>query len=166
MYLPAANPRRPLMHHILAKTWTGGALAAGDSPDVGLQQCRVSQEEIQTEQLCVRLWKAAGAQGVLWQCNDESRSLFHCYVIEVDHLGKAKAGISTIALDRDIRLQEAIRCSRWPEEEPNRLMKCDIPNFINTDQNSSFGEDDLLFLDPPIVLEDKPVAQTSHKDLN
>ncbi|XP_032327051.1 uncharacterized protein LOC116660823 isoform X8 [Camelus ferus] len=37
MYLPAANPRRPLMHHILAKILAWGALAAGDSPDVGLQ---------------------------------------------------------------------------------------------------------------------------------
>ncbi|KAB1271210.1 Melanocortin-2 receptor accessory protein 2 [Camelus dromedarius] len=98
--------------------------------------------------------------------NDESRSLFHCYIDEVDHLDKAKAGIPTIAIDSDIRLQEAIRCSRWPEEEPNRLMKCDIPNFINTDQNSSFGEDDLLILESPIVLENKPLAQTSPKDLN
>ncbi|KAB1252374.1 Melanocortin-2 receptor accessory protein 2 [Camelus dromedarius] len=111
-----------------------------------LRQCRVSREEIQTEQLCVRIWKTAGAQGVIWQGNDESRSLFHCNVNEVDHLDKAKAGIPTIALDNDIRLQEAIRCSRWPEEEPNRLMKSDIPNFINTDQNSSFGDDDLLIL--------------------
>ncbi|KAB1252368.1 Melanocortin-2 receptor accessory protein 2, partial [Camelus dromedarius] len=143
-----------------------GSLAAGDSPDVGLQQCRVSREEIQTQQLCGRLWKTAAAQGVLWQGNDESRSLFHCYVNEVDRLGKAKSGIQTIALDSDIRLQEAIRCIRWPKEEPNRVMKCDIPNFINTDQNYSFGEDDLLILEPPIVLENNPVAQTSHKDLN
>ncbi|KAB1252367.1 Melanocortin-2 receptor accessory protein 2 [Camelus dromedarius] len=80
----------------------------------------------------------------------DSRSLFHCYVNEVDRLGKAKSGIQTIALDSDIRLQEAIRCIRWPKEEPNRVMKCDIPNFINTDQNYSFGEDDLLILEPPI----------------
>ncbi|XP_074234389.1 uncharacterized protein LOC141579767 isoform X1 [Camelus bactrianus] len=230
MYLPAANPRRPLMHHIQAKImtwgglgrrkfarcWTPGAAsaaleagrrspgelgpgrrrrqrrrlgvgvrsrellhffspprpglgatsAAGDLPEVRLQQCRVSREEIQTQQLCGRLWKTAAAQGVLWQGNDESRSLFHCYVNEVDRLGKAKSGIPTIALDSDIRLQEAIRCIRWPKEEPNRVMKCDIPNFINTDQNYSFGEDDLLILEPPIVLENNPVAQTSHKDLN
>ncbi|KAB1252350.1 Melanocortin-2 receptor accessory protein 2, partial [Camelus dromedarius] len=100
------------------------------------------------------------------QVNDESRSIFHCYVNEVDHLDKAKSGIPTIALDRDVRLQEAIRCSRWPEEEPNRIMKCDIPNFINTDQNSSYGEDDLLILETPIVLENRPIAQTSDKDLN
>ncbi len=106
-----------------------------------LLQCGVSREEIQTEQLCVGLWKTAGAQGVLWQHNDESRSLFHCYVNEVDRMDKAKAGIPTIALDSDVRLQEAIRCSRWPEEEPNGLMKCDTPSFINTDKNSSFGED-------------------------
>ncbi|KAB1264735.1 Melanocortin-2 receptor accessory protein 2 [Camelus dromedarius] len=132
----------------------------------GCTQCRVSREQIQTEQICVRLWETAGAPDVLWQHNDESRSLFHCYINEVDRLDKAKAGIPTIALDSDVRLQEAIRCSGWPEEEPNWLMKCDIPNFINTDQNSSFGEDDLLIFEPPIVLENKPVAQTSHKQLN
>ncbi|KAB1251259.1 Melanocortin-2 receptor accessory protein 2 [Camelus dromedarius] len=106
----------------------------------------------------VRCTNIEDSQGVM--------SLFHCYVNEVDHLDKAKAAIPTMALDRDVRLQEAIRCSIWPEDDPNRLMKCDIPNFINTDQNSSFGEDDLLILEPPIVLENKPVAQTSHKDLN
>ncbi|XP_072813705.1 uncharacterized protein [Vicugna pacos] len=134
--------------HFFSPPWPGlGATsAAGDLPEVRLQQCRVSREEIQTEQLCVRLWKMAAAQGVLWQCNHESRSLFHCYINGVDHLDKAKAGIPTIALYSDIPLQEAIRSSRWPEEEPNRLMKCDIPSFINTDLNSSFVENDFLIL--------------------
>ncbi|XP_032340435.1 melanocortin-2 receptor accessory protein 2 isoform X2 [Camelus ferus] len=100
------------------------------------------------------------------QGNEESRSFFHCYINEVDHLDKAKAGLQTTALDSDIQLQEAIRRSGQPEEELNRLMKFDIPNFVNTDQNSSFGEDDLLISEPPTVLENKPVAQTSRKDLD
>ncbi|KAF6115080.1 melanocortin 2 receptor accessory protein 2 [Phyllostomus discolor] len=100
------------------------------------------------------------------QGNEESRSLFHCYINEVEHLEKAKAGPQTTALDSDVRFQEGIRSSGPPEEELNRLMKFDIPNFVNTDQNSSFGDDDLLISEPPIVLENKPVSQTSHKDLD
>lgn len=95
---------------------------------------------------------------------DESRFLFHCYINEVEHMDRAKTGQQTTALDTDVQLQETIRSSRRPEEELNRFMKFDIPNFVNTDQNS-FGEDDLLISEPPIVLEDKPVVQTSHKDL-
>ncbi|XP_007949374.1 melanocortin-2 receptor accessory protein 2 [Orycteropus afer afer] len=100
------------------------------------------------------------------QGNEESRSLFHCYINEVDHLDRPKASHQTTALDSDVQFQEALRNSGRPEEELNRLMKFDIPNFVNTDHNSSFGEDDFLISDPPIVLENKPVCQTSHKDLN
>ena len=99
------------------------------------------------------------------QGNEESRSFFHCYINEVDHLEKAKACLQTTALDSEVHLQEAIRCCGQPEEELNRLMKFDIPNFVNTDQNS-FGEDDLLISETPIVLENKPVVQTSHKELD
>ncbi|XP_016811441.1 melanocortin-2 receptor accessory protein 2 isoform X4 [Pan troglodytes] len=99
------------------------------------------------------------------QGNEESRSLFHCYINEVERLDRAKACHQTTALDSDVQLQEAIRSSGQPEEELNRLMKFDIPNFVNTDQNS-FGEDDLLISEPPIVLETKPLSQTSHKDLD
>ncbi|XP_012324241.1 melanocortin-2 receptor accessory protein 2 isoform X2 [Aotus nancymaae] len=99
------------------------------------------------------------------QGNEESRSLFHCYINEVERLDKVKACHQTTALDSDVQLQEAIRSTGQPEEELNRLMKFDIPNFVNTDQNS-FGEDDLLISEPPIVLETKPLSQTSHKDLN
>ncbi|XP_024432405.2 melanocortin-2 receptor accessory protein 2 [Desmodus rotundus] len=100
------------------------------------------------------------------QGNEESRSLFHCYINEVEHLEKAKACPQTTALNSDVQLQEGIRSSGPPEEELNRLMKFDIPNFVNTDQNSSFGDDDLLISEPPVVLENKPVSQTLHKDLD
>ncbi|XP_019508017.1 PREDICTED: melanocortin-2 receptor accessory protein 2 [Hipposideros armiger] len=99
------------------------------------------------------------------QGNEESRSLFHCYINEVEHSDRAKACHQTTALDSDVQLQEAIRSGGRPEEELNRLMKFDIPNFVNTDQNSSFGDDDLLISEPPIVLENKPVSQTSNQDL-
>ncbi|XP_077018470.1 melanocortin-2 receptor accessory protein 2 isoform X2 [Tamandua tetradactyla] len=99
------------------------------------------------------------------QSNEESRSIFHCYINEVEHMDRAKACLQTTALDSDVQFQEAIRSSRKPEEELNRLMKFDIPNFVNTDQSSSFGEDDLLISEPPIVLENKPVSQISQRDL-
>ncbi|KAM7149579.1 LOW QUALITY PROTEIN: melanocortin-2 receptor accessory protein 2-like [Molossus nigricans] len=98
------------------------------------------------------------------QGNEESRSLFHCYINEVGHLEKASCH-QTAALD-NVQLQEVIRSSGQPEEELNRLMKFHIPNFVNTDQNTSFRDDDLLISGPPVVLDNKPVSQTSHKDLD
>ncbi|XP_053458581.1 melanocortin-2 receptor accessory protein 2 isoform X2 [Nycticebus coucang] len=100
-----------------------------------------------------------------YQGNEESRSLFHCYINEVGHVDRAKACHQTTGLDSDIQLQEAVRGSRRPEEELDRLMTFDIPNFVNTEQNASFGEDDLLISKPPVVLENKPLSQASHKDL-
>ncbi|XP_060061438.1 melanocortin-2 receptor accessory protein 2 isoform X2 [Erinaceus europaeus] len=100
------------------------------------------------------------------QGTEESRSFFHCYINEVEHLDRAKASHQTTALDSDVQLQETMRNGGQSEEELNRLMKFDIPNFVNTDQNSSFGEDDLLISEPPIVLENKPVAQISHRVLD
>ncbi|XP_005347595.1 melanocortin-2 receptor accessory protein 2 isoform X2 [Microtus ochrogaster] len=99
------------------------------------------------------------------QGNEESRSLFHCYINEVEHLDRVKACHQTTAIDSDVHLQEAIRSSAEAEEQLSRFMKFDIPNFVNTDQNSSFGEDDLLISEPPVLLENKPVSQTSRKDL-
>lgn len=99
------------------------------------------------------------------QGNEESRSLFHCYINEVEHLGRVKVCHQTTAIDSDVHLQEAVRSSAEAEEQLSRFMKFDIPNFVNTDQNSSFGEDDLLISEPPVLLENKPVSQTSRKDL-
>ncbi|XP_076432825.1 melanocortin-2 receptor accessory protein 2 isoform X3 [Peromyscus maniculatus bairdii] len=99
------------------------------------------------------------------QGNEESRSLFHCYINEVEHLDRVKVCHQTTAIDSDVQLQEAIRSSGRSEEELSRFMKFDIPNFVNTDQNS-FGEDDLLISEPPVLLENKPVSQTSRIDLD
>ncbi|GAB1294503.1 Cytochrome b5 reductase 4 [Apodemus speciosus] len=98
------------------------------------------------------------------QGNEESRSLFHCYINEVEHLDRVKVCHRTTAIDSDVHLQEAIRSGGRPEEELTRFMNFDIPNFVNTDQNS-FGEDDLLISEPPVLLENKPVSQTSRIDL-
>ncbi|XP_050996207.1 melanocortin-2 receptor accessory protein 2 [Acomys russatus] len=100
------------------------------------------------------------------QGNEESRSLFHCYINEVEHLDRVKVCHQTTAIDSDVQLQEAIRSCGRPEEELSRFMKFDIPNFVNTDQNSSFGEDDLLISEPPVLLENKPLSQTSRVDLD
>lgn len=99
------------------------------------------------------------------QGNEESRSLFHCYINEVEHLDRVKVCHQTTAIDSDVHLQEASRSSGRPEEELARFMKFDIPNFVNTEQ-SSFGEDDLLISEAPVLLENKPVSQTSRIDLD
>ncbi|KAG8444819.1 hypothetical protein GDO86_009829 [Hymenochirus boettgeri] len=84
--------------------------------------------------------------------NEESRSLFHCYINEVDQPDRMKNRNRTI--DNEIVIQQTIRNCKV-EEEINGLAKFNIPNFVNTDQSSSIGDDDLLIYDPPIILENK-----------
>ncbi|XP_072498827.1 melanocortin-2 receptor accessory protein 2 isoform X2 [Notamacropus eugenii] len=96
----------------------------------------------------------------------ESRFLFHCYINEVDQLDKPKTSHKATSVDADELFQEGSRSSGRPEEDLTQMSKFNIPNFVNTDPNSSFGEDDLLISEPPIVLENKPIAQTSHEVLD
>ncbi|XP_043861294.1 melanocortin-2 receptor accessory protein 2 [Dromiciops gliroides] len=97
----------------------------------------------------------------------ESRSLFHCYINEVEQLDRPKTSHKATAVGADEFFQEGSGSSGKPEEEDlTQMTKFNIPNFVNTDPNSSFGEDDLLISEPPIVLENKPIAQTSHEVLD
>lgn len=100
------------------------------------------------------------------QIAEESRSLFHFYINEVEHLDKTKRSHKTPGLDSNICFQEVPRSSGRFEEELNCLTKFNIPNFVNTDQNSSLGEDDLLISEPPIILESKLVIPASHQILD
>uniref|UniRef100_A0A8C4XW63 Melanocortin 2 receptor accessory protein 2 n=1 Tax=Gopherus evgoodei TaxID=1825980 RepID=A0A8C4XW63_9SAUR len=97
---------------------------------------------------------------------EESRSLFHFYINEVEHLDKAKQSHKAPGLDSNIHFHEVARSSGRLEEELNCLTKFNIPNFVNTDQNSSLSEDDLLISEPPIILESKPVIQASRQILD
>nr|XP_036866706.1 melanocortin-2 receptor accessory protein 2 isoform X5 [Manis javanica] len=100
------------------------------------------------------------------QGNKESRSLFHYHANEVERLGKAEACHQATAPGSSVQLREVHGGRGWPEEELDRPRDFDIPNFVNTDQSSPFGEDELLISEPPIVLENKPVSQASDKDLD
>ncbi|MEE6476348.1 hypothetical protein FKM82_011047 [Ascaphus truei] len=93
------------------------------------------------------------------QVAEESRSLFHCYINEVDQLDRTKSNNRVV--DSGIYIQQSVRNCKV-EEEMNGLTKFNIPNFVNTDQNSSSGDEDLLTCDPPIILENKPVHQSQH----
>ncbi|XP_020651036.3 melanocortin-2 receptor accessory protein 2 isoform X1 [Pogona vitticeps] len=95
------------------------------------------------------------------QAAEESRLLFHCYVNEFEGVDKGKQCHRVPVMDPNIHLQEVIHNSARLEEEPNCHTKFNIPNFVNTDQNSSLYEDDLLISEPPIILESKPVSQIS-----
>nr|XP_047935799.1 melanocortin-2 receptor accessory protein 2 isoform X2 [Anser cygnoides] len=100
------------------------------------------------------------------QIAEESRSLFHFCINEVEHLDKAKPSQKGPGLESNIRFQEVPRSSGTFEEDLNCLTKFNIPNFVNTEQNSSLGEDDLLISEPPIILESKSVMQSSHRILD
>ncbi|KAM4865825.1 melanocortin-2 receptor accessory protein 2 [Thomomys bottae] len=94
------------------------------------------------------------------QGTEESRSLFHCYINEVE------AGQQALALDSAGRRPEAAHGHPPPSLALGQLVEFDLPNFVNTDHSSSFAEDDLLISEPPVVLENKPVSEASHKGLD
>ncbi|KAM6279173.1 melanocortin-2 receptor accessory protein 2 isoform 2-T3 [Porphyrio hochstetteri] len=100
------------------------------------------------------------------QVAEESRSLFHFCINEVEHLDKVKPSQKGPGLESNIHFQEVPRSDRMFEEDLNCLAKFNIPNFVNTEQNSSLGEDDLLISEPPIILESKSVTQSSHRILD
>ncbi|XP_061479237.1 melanocortin-2 receptor accessory protein 2 isoform X2 [Rhineura floridana] len=100
------------------------------------------------------------------QAAEESRLLFHCYIHEYENMDRIKQCQKVPVMDSNIHFQEVIRSSEILEEELNSHTKFNIPNFVNTDQNSSLGEDDLLISEPPIILQSKPVRQASHQILN
>lgn len=100
------------------------------------------------------------------QIAEESRSLFHFCINEVEHLDKAQQSQKGPDLESNIHFQEVSRSSGTLEEDLNCLAKYNIPNFVNTEQNSSLGEGDLLILQPPRVLESKTAMQSSHRILD
>ncbi|XP_053565061.1 melanocortin-2 receptor accessory protein 2 [Bombina bombina] len=79
------------------------------------------------------------------QVAEESRSLFHCYINEVDQLDRTKSNNRVV--ESAINIQQTISNCKV-EEEMCALARFNIPNFVNTDQNSSSGDDDLLICDP------------------
>uniref|UniRef100_A0A8C0BC61 Melanocortin 2 receptor accessory protein 2 n=1 Tax=Buteo japonicus TaxID=224669 RepID=A0A8C0BC61_9AVES len=100
------------------------------------------------------------------QIAEESQSLFHFCINEVEHLDKAKQSQKGPGLENNVHFQEVPRSSGMFEEDVNCLTKFNIPNFVNTEQNSSLGEDDFLISEPPIILESKSVMQSSHRILD
>ncbi|NXG41815.1 MRAP2 protein, partial [Psilopogon haemacephalus] len=97
------------------------------------------------------------------QVAEESQSLFHFCINEVEHLGRARQSLKGAGLESHLHFQEVARSSAMFEEDLSCLAKFNIPNFVNTEQNSSLAEDELLISEPPIILESKPVLQPSHR---
>lgn len=100
------------------------------------------------------------------QMAEESQSLFHFCINEVDHMNKEKESQKGPSLESNTHFQEVPKGSGMFEEDLHCLTKFNIPNFVNTEQNSSLGEDDLLISEPPIILENKLVMQSSHRILD
>ncbi|KAG8582129.1 hypothetical protein GDO81_007931 [Engystomops pustulosus] len=80
---------------------------------------------------------------------EESRSLFHCFINEVDQSDRAKT--TNGSMDNCILVHHTV--STAEEEDPNSLAKFNIPNFVSTEQNSSSADEELLIHDPPFTLE-------------
>ncbi|XP_069462432.1 melanocortin-2 receptor accessory protein 2 [Ambystoma mexicanum] len=92
---------------------------------------------------------------------EESRSLFHCYINEVEQLDKGKPSSRALGLGSSTHRQEAARNCKL-EEELHFLVKFNIPNSVNTDHASSLVDDDLLIGKSPIYSENKPVHHNLH----
>ncbi|XP_037988402.1 melanocortin-2 receptor accessory protein 2 isoform X2 [Motacilla alba alba] len=90
------------------------------------------------------------------QMGEESQSLFHFCINEVDHMNKEKESQKGPSLESNLEsnthFQEVPKSSGMFEEDLHCLTKFNIPNFVNTEQNSSLGEDDLLISEPTIIL--------------
>ncbi|XP_064025544.1 melanocortin-2 receptor accessory protein 2 isoform X2 [Pogoniulus pusillus] len=98
------------------------------------------------------------------QVAEESQSLFHFCINEAEHLGRARQSLRGAGLESNLHFtQEVPRSSGMFEEDLSCLGKFNIPNFVNTEHNSSLAEDDLLISEPPIILESKSVLQPSHR---
>lgn len=103
---------------------------------------------------------------------DESRSLFHCYINEDEqaanrrfsgaipvHLGgvKGSCGRSAVAESQSAGLVREARAGdlQLPERDTSAafLSHFNIPNFVNSELSSTLGDDDLLLVDPPLILD-------------
>ncbi|XP_043922081.1 melanocortin-2 receptor accessory protein 2 [Protopterus annectens] len=90
------------------------------------------------------------------QANEEARSLFHCYINEVDHMERTKHSKKATNLeDNDLHIQEPHRHCKL--DDMACLTKFNIPNFVVSDQCSSVSDDDLLIYEPPITLEKQTI---------
>ncbi|XP_061214298.1 melanocortin-2 receptor accessory protein 2 isoform X2 [Neopsephotus bourkii] len=100
------------------------------------------------------------------QITEESQSLFHFCINEVEHLDKAKQNQKGPGLESNTHFQEAPKSSGMFEEDLHCLTKFNIPNFVNAEQNSSLGEDDLLISEAPVVSDSRSIMQSSHRILD
>ncbi|XP_040285986.1 melanocortin-2 receptor accessory protein 2 [Bufo bufo] len=93
---------------------------------------------------------------------EDPRPLFHCFTNEVDQSDRTKTNLS---MDNSILIHQTVR-NLTVEEDLNGLAKFSIPNFVNTDQNSSSADEELLIYDPPIILENEPACSNQPNIIN
>ncbi|XP_062395735.1 melanocortin-2 receptor accessory protein 2A [Sardina pilchardus] len=102
---------------------------------------------------------------------DESRSLFHCYINEDQQAANGRSSGATAhpggvrgsgggrpsAIGGQLAglVQEAwVNGAPLPERDPSTfLAHFNIPNFVNSELSSTLGDDDLLLVDPPLILD-------------
>ena len=101
---------------------------------------------------------------------DTSRSLLHCYINEEQQgpgqrpgpgagvVGAPQAGHAPSRLGspeeaRGLGLEGVAVMGNRAERESELLAHFNIPNFVNSENSSTLGEDYLLLGGPPIILE-------------
>uniref|UniRef100_A0A3Q3FZG1 Melanocortin 2 receptor accessory protein 2b n=1 Tax=Labrus bergylta TaxID=56723 RepID=A0A3Q3FZG1_9LABR len=94
----------------------------------------------------------------------ESRSYFHFYINEEDRgQRKLKPEEKTA-----VKQQESFNRPREEnkaERENDLFSHFNIPNFVNLEQSSNLGEEDLLY-EPSVILERQAHSQDTHCDIH
>ncbi|KAG2468554.1 melanocortin-2 receptor accessory protein 2-like isoform X1 [Polypterus senegalus] len=97
---------------------------------------------------------------------EEARSLFHCYINEVDQIDRTKRAIKPLNMDHaSLHIQESLVISKL-NEGMDCLTKFNIPNFVNSEPSSMLGDDDLLICEQPIIMDSDAKLKSPHEILS
>uniref|UniRef100_A0A8C5QGK3 Melanocortin 2 receptor accessory protein 2 n=1 Tax=Leptobrachium leishanense TaxID=445787 RepID=A0A8C5QGK3_9ANUR len=113
-----------------------------------------TEKRFQVDRFTANFRRSLDTNRVLSCQVEETRSLFHCYINEVDQQDRTKS--SKDIGDSGLLIQQTVR-NCGVEVEMDSHPKFNIPNYVSTEQNSSIGDEDLLIYDPTVILENLTV---------
>nr|XP_006626090.2 PREDICTED: melanocortin-2 receptor accessory protein 2 isoform X1 [Lepisosteus oculatus] len=94
-----------------------------------------------------------GNKGLSRRATEESRSLFHCYINEVDNGDRGKLTSKASSLEHSGHQTQGTIGGDKLGEEMNSLAHFNIPNFVSSEHSSMLGDDDLLLCEQPINID-------------